>query len=98
MNCVPGMATQIKFTPTMTTKEFKQNPEIIAKYEGINKARAKDGRPQVEPGYILLCNKICGLSHSKMWISVIVETQEEYDAWFAEQKTFEQQLKDSNLK
>ena len=98
MNCVPGMATQIKFTPTMTTKEFKQNPEIIAKYEGINKARAKEGRPQVEPGYILLCNKICGLSHSKMWISVIVETQEEYDAWFAEQKTFEQQLKDSNLK
>ena len=98
MNCVPGMATQMKLTPTMTTKDFKKDPEIIAKYELINKKREKEGRPAVEPGYILLCNKICGTAHSNMWIKVIVETQEEYDAWIAEQKTFEQQLQESDLK
>ncbi|MBT6029888.1 MAG: hypothetical protein HOH13_06245 [Crocinitomicaceae bacterium] len=98
MNCVPGMATQIKFTPTMTTKEFREHPDVIAKYEAINKAREKVGKPLVEASFLLLCNKICGLSHSNMWVNVIVETQEEYEAWMADQKTFEQQLQASNLK
>ena len=29
----------------------------------------------------LLCNKICGESHSNMKMIVVVETQEEFDAW-----------------
>jgi cytochrome c oxidase subunit 2 len=98
INCVPGMATKLKLTPTMTTKEFKKNPIVVNKYLGINKKRKENGEPAVEPGYLLLCNKVCGASHSKMWVSIVVETQEEHDAWMSDQKTFEQVLKDNRLK
>jgi len=98
MNCVPGATTLFKFTPTMTTKEFKKHPVIIKKYEGINKKRAAEEKSVAEPGFLLLCNKICGASHHHMWINVIVETQEEYDAWIASQKTFKDQLVEAGLK
>lgn len=70
MNCVPGMTTLFKFTPTITTakmKEITKNPEF---------------------DYLLLCNKICGAAHYNMQMNIIVETQEEYDKWLAEQKPF----------
>ena len=34
--------------------------------------------------YVLLCNKICGVSHSNMFLPVIVGTQDEFDAWRAD--------------
>jgi len=36
--------------------------------------------------YILLCNKICGAAHYNMQMDIIVESQEDYDIWLAEQK------------
>ena len=42
--------------------------------------------------YILLCNKICGSAHYNMQMKFIVETQAEYDAWIAQQKTLGQKL------
>ncbi len=36
--------------------------------------------------YILLCNKICGAAHYNMQMDIIVESQEDYDKWLAEQK------------
>ena len=39
--------------------------------------------------YVLLCNKICGAAHYNMQIKVVVETQEEYEAWLQEQETFD---------
>ena len=41
-----------------------------------------------EFNYVLLCNKICGAAHYNMQMDVIVESQEDYDKWLAEQKTF----------
>ena len=35
--------------------------------------------------FILLCNIICGVAHYNMQMKFVVETQEEYDAWIAEQ-------------
>jgi cytochrome c oxidase subunit II len=40
--------------------------------------------------YILLCNKICGAAHYNMQMDIIVESQEDYDKWIAEQKEFAQ--------
>ncbi|WP_169736096.1 cytochrome c oxidase subunit II [Crocinitomix catalasitica] len=63
MNCVPGMRTNLKFTPIHTTQEMREitgNPEF---------------------NFILMCNKICGVSHSNMKMMVYVGTQEEYDQW-----------------
>ena len=100
MNCVPGMVTQFGFTPTITTEEMRQNPDIIDKVQNINNLR-KDRQTEIEESgqeltyefdYLLLCNKICGKSHYNMQMKIIVETQEEFDAWMAEQKKFAESL------
>ncbi len=98
MNCVPGMITQFGFTPTITTKEMRENPDMIDKVQRINEIRRDKSKKLVGEGkaaldaydfnYLLLCNKICGKSHYNMQMNIIVETQEEYDAWMKEQKTF----------
>ncbi|HEX9828141.1 MAG TPA: cytochrome c oxidase subunit II [Flavobacteriaceae bacterium] len=100
MNCVPGMVTQFGFTPTVTTAEMRLNPDIIEKVANINKIRlensveieAKGQELRYEFDYLLLCNKICGKSHYNMQMKIIVETQEEFDAWIQEQKTFKNSL------
>nr|WP_321243136.1 cytochrome c oxidase subunit II [uncultured Psychroserpens sp.] len=100
MNCVPGMITQFGFTPTVTTEEMRLNPDIQEKVANINALRlenkeeieAKGQDLMYEFDYLLLCNKICGKSHYNMQMKIIVETQEEYDAWIAEQKIFKNSL------
>jgi cytochrome c oxidase subunit 2 len=94
MNCVPGMITQFSFTPTITTEEMRQNPDVVDKVKRINGIRAEKaakGMDNTDPwefDYILLCNKICGKSHYNMQMKIIVETEEEYNAWIASQQTF----------
>lgn len=102
MNCVPGMVTQFGFTPTVTTAEMRQNPDIQEKMSHINalrvekskalEAKGESGLEPYEFDYLLLCNKICGRSHYNMQMKIIVETQEEFDAWMKEQKTFANSL------
>ena len=102
MNCVPGMVTQFGFTPTVTTEEMRQNPDIVEKVANINRIRVENSEELVAKGeaaldryefdYLLLCNKICGKSHYNMQMKIVVETQEEYEAWLKEQKTFKNSL------
>ena len=103
MNCVPGMITKFAFTPSLTTKEMRETPEMIDKVRNINNIRAEKSKDLMAKGedaldpydfhYLLLCNKICGKSHYNMQMNIIVETQEEFDAWIVEQKTFKESLK-----
>jgi len=98
----PGMITQFGFTPTVTTSEMRQTPEMIEKVANINKIRVANSKALIEKGeepldsyefdYLLLCNKICGKSHYNMQMKIIVETQEEYEAWIKEQKLFKNSL------
>ncbi|MCM4169295.1 hypothetical protein KCTC52924_00640 [Arenibacter antarcticus] len=94
MNAVPGMITQFSFTPTITTAEMRQKPDVVEKVKGINElraekaARGEDNSDPWEFDYVLLCNKICGKSHYNMQMKIIVETEEEYNTWIASQKTF----------
>ncbi|MEM9866602.1 MAG: cytochrome c oxidase subunit II [Bacteroidota bacterium] len=98
MNCVPGMITQFSFTPTITTEEMRLNPEVVDKVKRTNTIRAKwaaEGRPDSDPwefDYVLLCNKICGKSHYNMQMKIIVETEEEFNEWLAEQSTFQETI------
>src|SRR5690606_4213351 len=102
MNCVPGMITQFAFTPTVTTDEMRQTDWVIDKVNNINAIRLKEseklmaaGDEALEPyefDYLLLCNKICGVSHYNMQMKIIVETEEEYNAWLAEQPTIAEEL------
>lgn len=38
--------------------------------------------------YVLLCNKVCGSAHFNMQMNIIVESEEDYQKWLSEQKTF----------
>ena len=103
MNCVPGMITQFAFTPTKTTEQMRANEDIMDKVARINKIRSKKSEALVLAGdeplepyvfdYTLLCNKICGNTHYNMQMKIVVETQEEYETWMAEQATLAQTLK-----
>ena len=103
MNCVPGMVTQFAFTPTMTTEDMRGTDEMIRKVEKINQIRrennvelAKKGEEPLEMyefDYLLLCNKICGNSHYNMQMKIVVETEEKYNEWMAQQVTLAEQLK-----
>ncbi|RKR14131.1 cytochrome c oxidase subunit 2 [Maribacter vaceletii] len=94
MNCVPGMITEFSFTPITTTAEMRLDPDVVDKVKRTNAIRAKkaalgeDNSDPWEFDYILLCNKICGKSHYNMQMKIIVETEEEYNKWIKEQKTF----------
>lgn len=98
MNCVPGMITQFSFTPTITTEEMRRNPDVLDKVRRTNAIRAEraaageDNSDPWEYDFILLCNKICGKSHYNMQMKIIVETEEEYNKWIADQKTFGQTM------
>jgi cytochrome c oxidase subunit 2 len=98
MNCVPGMITEFSFTPTKTTAEIRKDPDVIDKVRRTNKIRAEraakgeDNSDPWEYDYVLICNKICGRSHYNMQMKIIVETQEEYEAWMKTQRTFGQTM------
>ncbi|MBL7932178.1 MAG: cytochrome c oxidase subunit II [Bacteroidia bacterium] len=87
MNCVPGMITYFKFKPTKTTAEMRKDPYTVKMMEGINKQRALENKEPVEFDYLLLCNKICGASHFNMQMNLVVDTEEDYQAWIKKQKT-----------
>jgi cytochrome c oxidase subunit 2 len=88
MNCVPGMVTTFKFKPTKTTAEMRKDAYVKQLMAGINQQRQKDGNEPVEFDYVLLCNKICGASHYNMQMTIIVESETDYNAWIAKQKAF----------
>ncbi|HZW77340.1 MAG TPA: cytochrome c oxidase subunit II [Flavobacteriaceae bacterium] len=102
MNCVPGMITQFAFTPTVTTEEMRQTEHIIEKVKNINEIRRKESEKLIAAGddalepyefdYLLLCNKICGVSHYNMQMKIVVESEEDFRSWLAEQPTLAEQL------
>lgn len=98
MNVVPGMTTEFSFTPIFTTEEMRQKPEVVDKVKRTNIIRAEKALETgevIDPwefDFVLLCNKICGKSHYNMQMKIIVETEEEYNAWLAEQQTFQETM------
>ncbi|MCX6295111.1 MAG: cytochrome c oxidase subunit II [Bacteroidetes bacterium] len=94
MNVVPGMTTMFHFTPTITTAEMRKNPDVIRQMKEINAIRQekakKEGRTEtpVEFDYILLCNKICGVSHYNMQMTIVIDSEEDYKKWLSGKKPF----------
>lgn len=93
MNVVPGMTTQFGFTPTTTSKEIRNSEYMVEKVKNINEIRKNNNNldsdeKNYEFEYYLLCNKICGVSHYNMQMKIVVETEEKYQNWIAEQQTF----------
>lgn len=99
MNVVPGMITQFGFTPTQTTDEIRETEYMVDKIDQIRELRRERSEELMAAGeeplsdytefdYYLLCNKICGVAHYNMQMKVVVETEEEFNAWIAEQQEF----------
>ena len=94
MNCVPGMVTQFAFTPKFTTEEMRLRPEVVAKVDGINKIRKRNNAEEMYVfDYILLCNKICGASHYNMQMKIVVEEEDKFNDWIAQQPTLAETIK-----
>lgn len=91
MNSVPGMTTRFKFTPTITTKDFRQMPDVMARMKfsneiSVKKKLRKEGDPPLLFDYILLCNKICGAGHNAMFLKIVVDDEADYKKWIEEQE------------
>lgn len=69
----PHFRAQMNCVPGMRTK-FKFKPTITTDEMRVN-------RNDENFNFVLLCNKICGESHSNMKMIVVVESQEEFDTW-----------------
>ena len=106
MNVVPGMITQFGFTPTVTSEEIQESEFMVEKVRNINEIRRQNSKERVARGeealdnyefeYYLLCNKICGKSHYNMQMKIVVETEEEFEAWVAEQEKFGETMAKQN--
>jgi cytochrome c oxidase subunit II len=92
MNCVPGAVTNFQFTPSLTTAEIRQNKDVKSHVEEVNAIRKAKGEDVWDFNYVLLCNKICGAAHYNMQMDIIVETEDEFNAWLKEQKTVAETL------
>lgn len=77
---MPHFRAQMNTVPGIPTR-FKMTPTITTE-----EMRGKLGDDEFN--YILLCNKVCGVSHYNMKINVIVESEKDYQAWVEKQKKF----------
>ena len=103
MNCVPGMVTQFALTPNITTEDMRLEEDVITKVENINALRTEKNIELAAKGeealdiyefdFLLLCNKICGSNHFNMQMKIVVETEDEYNAWIAQQAPLAEILK-----
>ena len=74
---MPHFRVQMNVVPGMPTR-FTFIPTKTTK-----EAKAENGEAFE---YYLYCNKICGTSHYNMKMKVVIETQEEVDAWLKTQQ------------
>jgi cytochrome c oxidase subunit 2 len=77
---LPHFRVQMNCVPGMNT-DFVFKPTITTEEMRIETANE-------EFEYVLLCNKICGAAHYNMQLKVIVESEEDYNKWMAEQTNF----------
>lgn len=70
----PHFRAQMNTVPGMTTR-FKFTPTITT-----DEMRVKMNNPKFN--YVLMCNKICGSSHYKMKLMVVVLDKAAYKAWY----------------
>lgn len=76
----PHFRAQMNAVPGMTTY-FKFTPTITT-----DSMRTIVQDPDFN--YVLLCNKVCGSAHYNMQMDIIVDTEEDYEIWLMNQKTF----------
>lgn len=87
---MPHFRAQMNCVPGMTT-QFHFKPTITTE-----QMRKETNNPEFD--YILLCNKICGSAHYNMQMTIIVESEEDFNKWLAGKKTLAQELGGEEVK
>lgn len=97
MDAVPGMPTHFVFTPTTTTEEYRlklgavdeEGNPIYPEWHEPADPEDPEGQKRFEAfDYELACAELCGKGHYSMRRTVKIVTEEEYEAWLAEQQPF----------
>ncbi len=91
MDAVPGMPTYFVFTPTRTTKEYRQDLKKYEEYWAPADPEDPSGPKRWEAfNYELACAELCGEGHYSMRMIVKVVSQEEYEDWLLMQSPYYQ--------
>ena len=77
---MPHFRAQMNTVPGVPTR-FKMTPTITT-----DSMRTVLDDPDFD--YVLLCNKVCGAAHFNMQMKVIIESEQEYNAWLESQEEF----------
>ena len=77
---MPHFRAQMNSVPGVPTR-FKMRPTITT-----DSMRTILDDPDFS--YVLLCNKVCGAAHFNMQMSIVIESEEEYNAWMESQEEF----------
>jgi cytochrome c oxidase subunit 2 len=72
-DAIPGMSIPVFFTPTKTSNDFLEEIK---------------GSPREGKGYEIACAQLCGNSHYRMRGFLTVDTNEEYEAFLAEEAEY----------
>ncbi len=89
MDAVPGMPTYFVFTPTKTTEQYREELKKYPEYRVPEDPDDPDGPEKWETfDYELACAELCGNGHFSMKKTVRIVTEEEYQEWLKEQKSY----------
>lgn len=77
---MPHFNVQMNCVPGMNT-QFAFTPTKTT-------AEMREELGDEEFDFVLLCNKICGAAHYNMQMKVVIDTEEDYQAWLKEQEAF----------
>jgi cytochrome c oxidase subunit 2 len=89
MDAVPGLPTYFVFTPTKTTAEYRNELRKYPEYHEPYDPTDPTGPKRWEKfDYELACAELCGKGHYSMRRIFKVVPQDEYDAWYRQQKSF----------
>lgn len=97
MDAVPGMPTYFVFTPTVTTEQYRKNLGALDKngeplypeWHTPSDPTDSESVPRWKAfNYELACAELCGNGHYSMRRIVEIVTEEEYERWLGEQKSY----------
>jgi len=89
MDAVPGLPTYFKFTPIVTTEEYRQKLREYPEWQVPADPAEPDGPQRWEEfNYELACAELCGKGHFSMKRIVRIVEREEYDQWLSEQQSY----------
>jgi len=87
MDAVPGMPTYFIFTPTKTTEEYRLELSNYPEYQVPDPNDPEKMRWETF-NYELACAELCGTGHYSMRRLVRIVSEEEYNVWLSQQKSY----------